>query len=78
MLKRPVKGKKNPSATTLARAFGMGLTRFFSTSMRDENVRILSTLGPEKASAALRAMGRRMDCSSCLEAAAIGAMSGEA
>ena len=54
---RPVRGKKKPSATIFARAFGMGFCRFFSTAMREEKVRILRALGPEILSAASAAMG---------------------
>lgn len=53
----PVSGKKKPSATILASAFGIGRERFFSTSIRDENVRTLSALGPERVSAAWSASG---------------------
>lgn len=35
----PVKGKKKPSATILARLLVVGLERAFSTAMRVENVR---------------------------------------
>ena len=53
---RPVRGKKKPSATTLAS--GLGMTFFlFSTSMRDENVLTFKTLGPDILSAASRAIG---------------------
>ena len=54
---RPVRGKKKPSATIFARAFGMGFCRFFSTAMREEKVRTLRALGPENLSAASAAMG---------------------
>lgn len=52
----------------------MGFVRFFSTCMRDEKVRIFRALGPVRASAAFKAMGRRIDWSSCLEAAVSGAV----
>ena len=72
---RPVRGKKKPSATTLARAFGMGFCRFFSTAMREEKVRTLSALGPVNLSAASAAMGWIMVFSSWLVRAVIGAAS---
>ena len=52
-----MRGKKKPSATILARELVMGFLRFFSTSMREENVRIFRALGPERVSAAERARG---------------------
>lgn len=78
MLHLPVSGRKKPSATIFARAFGMGLVRLRSTSRREEKVRVLRALGPVRASAAERAMGRRMDCSWRWEAAVMAAVSGEA
>lgn len=39
--KRPVRGKKKPSATTLARLLVVGFERLDSTAMRVENVREL-------------------------------------
>ena len=54
---RPVRGRKKPSATIFARAFGMGFWRFFSTAMREEKVRTLRALGPVNLSAASAAMG---------------------
>ena len=72
---RPVRGKKKPSATTLARAFGMGFCRLFSTAMREENVRTLSALGPVNLSAASAAMGWIMVFSNWLVRAVIGAAS---
>lgn len=72
---RPVRGKKKPSATTLARAFAMGFCRVFSTAMREENVRTLRALGPDILSAASAAMGWIMLFSSRLVMAFIGAAS---
>lgn len=53
----PVRGRKNPSATILARALGIGFVRLASTDMREEKVRILRALGPESLSAAEAAIG---------------------
>lgn len=50
--------------------------RFFSTSILDENVRTLSALGPEAASAALAANGWRDVWDSCFVRLAIGDSSG--
>lgn len=63
MRHRPVRGRKNPSATIFARALGIGFCRFFSTAMREEKVRTLSALGPANLSAADRAMGCSMEFS---------------
>lgn len=68
-LHRPIKGKKKPSATTLARALGMGFVRRFSTSMREEKVRTFKAEGPESDSRACRAIGWRMDFSTIREVA---------
>ena len=73
MRQRPVRGKKKPSATILARALGMGFERLASTWIREEKVRILRALGPERLSAARRAMGWIIDFSRFLETASTGA-----
>ena len=57
MKKRPVRGKKKPSATTLARAFVVGFLRFCSTAIRDEKVRTLRIEGPVSLSAREAAIG---------------------
>jgi len=57
MKNRPVRGKKNPSATTLARALVVGFLRFCSTAMRDEKVRTFKTEGPVSLSAKEAAIG---------------------
>jgi len=60
MKNRPVRGKKNPSETTLASWFAMGFLRFFSTDIREENVRILRICGPVSLSAKSAARGAIM------------------
>lgn len=77
--KRPLRGKKNPSAKTLWISFTLDFClcasrccRFFSTSIRDEKVRTLSALGPDTASAALVASGWRDAWESCFVKLATG------
>lgn len=59
---RPVRGKKNLSATILESWFGMGFFVRFWTSIREENVRTFRALGPVRVSAAFSARGWTMDC----------------
>lgn len=57
MKKRPLRGKKKPSETILARALVVGFLRFDSTDRRELKVRILKMEGPVNLSAREAAMG---------------------
>lgn len=80
---RPVSGKKSPSERVLWKSCDVVFFRccsrcfrFFSTSIREENVRTLRASGPETASAASRASGWRVVWESFLDIASTGEASG--